>query len=381
MAAKILFTFGTGEKGCDVDENNATMMNKPKGIFVDPKTKDLLVADANNNRCLRFPPNSRTAKQFAGDARQIPEYDDIGRRMIRDDHLDRPYALCTDPKGERLFVSDAHNCRILSFDPEKNEKTQKGEQLLPPVGMRQSNGAPEAVKYPRCLFFMDPEDQAEQRKQNSERLVVVDTWSHRVLLVEPGSTTEKPKLLAGSANSFGTRTDQLSFPSWACFLPKGSQEALKDIVSSSSADDEPKTEELEAENSQEQPLFSRPLIVSDSSNHRLMRYLPGDKCGRVMLGNFMCNPGAGAEELDTPTGLAVCPKTGALLVCDRNNHRLLRIKNPAEALPKTAAPEVLLGPEELKHPWAVCFDADGFCYVSDEGHHRVLKLDLENISQ
>jgi len=374
MAAKIVFTFGTGEKGSDVDENEATLMNKPKGIFVDPKTGDLLVADANNNRCLRFPKSSRTAKQFAGDARQIPEYDDIGQRMIRDDHLDRPYALCTDPKGEKLFVSDAHNCRILSFDPEKNEKRQKGEQLLPPPGMRQSNGAPEAIKYPRCLFFMDPEDQAAERKGNSE-LVVVDTWSHRVLLVEPGSTTEKPKLLAGSANSFGTRTDQLSYPSWACFLPD-SQQSSKATVSSSSVD-EPKTEELEAETKeQEKPLFSRPLIVSDSSNHRLMRYLPGEKCGTVVLGNFMCNPGAGTEELDTPTGLAVCPKTGALIVCDKNNHRLLRIKNPGEALPKTAAPEVLLGPEELKYPWAVCFDPDGFCYVSDEGHHRVLKLDI-----
>jgi hypothetical protein len=284
----------------------------------------------------------------------VSEYDEIGQKVIRHDQLDRPYALCTDREGKGMFVSDAHNCRLLRFDLEKGGKT--GDQLLPPPGMRQSTGAPEAIKYPRCIFQMEGEGE-----EADDRLVVVDTWSHRVLMVEPGSQQE-PTLLAGVPNSFGTRTDQLSYPTSAVFLP----------ASASSSGDEKAAKEDSSSTA-----FKRTLLVSDSANNRVLRFQPGEQCGSLVLGNLMCSPGKEKEELDMPAGLCLCPKTGALIVADKNNHRLLRVPKPAEATPKTAEAEVLLGPEELKTPWAVCFDSEGFLYVSDEGHHRVLKLELD----
>lgn len=369
--AKIVFTYGTGEKGHEPDENGATRLKNPKGLYIDPSDGSLLVADAYNDRCLRFSKGSVEGKQLCGDARQISEYDEIGQKLTLDHQLDRPYALCTDLAGKNLLVSDSHNCRLLSFDAAAKEKMNKGRQLIPQPGMRVSTGAPEAIKYPRCIFPVQEEDDGAP-----EKLLVVDTWSHRVLLVstDPGST-EAPRVLAGVPNSFGTRTDQLAYPTSAAFLPGSGNR-----TAAGGADkDEKKAqkEEDSAESSKPKPHSLGTLLVSDTSNNRVMRFEPGEECGSLVLGSLMCTSGNGPEELDTPVGLCICPKTGALIIADKNNHRLLRVRNPREATPKTANAEVLLGPEELKYPWFVCFDADGFLYVSDEGHHRVLKLELK----
>merc|ERR1712046_560046 len=113
------------------------------------------------------------------------------------------------------------------------------------------------------------------------------------------------------------------------------------------------------------------LYVTDTNNHRVQCFLPGETRGATVAGSATGEPGTGIDQLNMPTGICMDQRDGSLLVADRMNGRVLRF--PAGGAQKG---EVVAGADlELSRPWGVCQDGEGAIYVSDERRALVLKVE------
>lgn len=187
-----------------------------------------------------------------------------------------------------------------------------------------SEAVPEAIKHPRGFSVCE-----------DGSILVCDTWSHRVMQFTLGDATDKPTVLAGTSNSCGNAAEKLAFPSVCLLCPDGS------------------------------------ILVTDTNNHRVQRFEPGQTVATTVAGSKSGQSGSGPGELNMPTGLCLDPSDGSFLVADRVNGRVLRF--PADSRAGDAG-EVIAGPELLQRPWGVCLGQDGSIYVSDERQAVVLKL-------
>jgi glucose/arabinose dehydrogenase len=319
-----------------VSEEGLRKMKMPRGMHA-CADGSLLVADFGNHCVFRFKPGDLKGEVVAGEeGRALPEVDpmkDIDKCMPMAApegagyRVKAPGDVCED-SADGIFVLDTQDCRVQLF----GGPNRGGPATLVLPADQKSLAAPEAVKNPRALF----------RCENGA-LVVVDTWSHRVVKFgAPGGPegSEKPVLLAGTPNSTGSAPEKLCYPSAAAFGADGA------------------------------------LYVTDTNRPRVQRFEPGPPTpGKTVVGSKEAGKaGKGLAELDMPTGLCIDPRDGSLLVADRGNARVLRFKAAARAGDEG---EVVAGPEEgLERPWGLCLDAEGALYVSDERKGMVLKLEL-----
>lgn len=139
------------------------------------------------------------------------------------------------------------------------------------------------------------------------------------------------------------------------------------------------------------------LYVSDTQNHRVLAwsdaraYQVGDPPALVLgqASVLRSQPlGIGSAGFTSPGGLAVDPFTGNLYVADTGNHRILRIPAPFANL-RQVEPDAVYGQPDfesrtanvtsigaatLNAPATVAFDSTGNLWVSDTGHHRMLRF-------
>eukprot|EP00927_Polykrikos_kofoidii_P031789 TRINITY_DN27255_c0_g1_i4.p1 TRINITY_DN27255_c0_g1~~TRINITY_DN27255_c0_g1_i4.p1 ORF type:complete len:536 (-),score=109.69 TRINITY_DN27255_c0_g1_i4:70-1542(-) len=111
------------------------------------------------------------------------------------------------------------------------------------------------------------------------------------------------------------------------------------------------------------------VLVVDSGNHRVVRWAPGARAGEVVAGGH--GQGCRLEQLNYPRGLAL-DAAGNLLVCDTLNHRVVRW------VPGARRGEVVFGGRgqgsglgQLNKPAAVAFDG-GTLFIADSGNNRVM---------
>ncbi|CAF3618097.1 unnamed protein product [Rotaria sp. Silwood1] len=117
---------------------------------------------------------------------------------------------------------------------------------------------------------------------------------------------------------------------------------------------------------------TRTLYISDSLNHRVMRYLAGAAVGAVIAG------GAGAgnanNQLNFPTGIYFDQTSNSLIIANRNNHNIVRWVIGA------ATRTVLAGSAAgapggtaalLRNPDGVTLDSAKNLYVADTGNNRI----------
>lgn len=326
----VVFQIGSGKRGQGVEAGRRNF-KQPRGLAL-CADGSLLVSDFANNCVLRFKPGERKGKVVAGESgKALPDIDPMkdidkaGPVRLPDEEgylLKQPCDVFEDSEG-RVLVLDTEEASIQRF-----AKGQRTHTLLPVGGKTTSRslGSPDSVKGPRA-FLLAPDG----------ALVICDSWSHRVLRYPPPDSpqaAEPPTVLAGAPNSWGTRADQLAFPSAACFLSDGA------------------------------------LLVSDTNNHRVQRFLPGELQGVTVAGSATGERGSGLGELDMPTGICADPR-GGFLVADRANSRLLRF--PAGSTAGTAG-EIVAGGDILQRPWGVCISPDGGIFVSDDRGSAVFLL-------
>lgn len=142
------------------------------------------------------------------------------------------------------------------------------------------------------------------------------------------------------------------------------------------------------------------VYVSDTLNHRVLgwrnarAYQSGDP-PEVILGQSSAKSSGplniGTKGFNQPTGLAVDPATGDLLVADTGNNRILRFTDPFADTTGVEPVAVYgqadfngrgpgLGRASLNQPLGVAFDTAGNLWVADTGNHRVLRINANTLN-
>jgi len=119
------------------------------------------------------------------------------------------------------------------------------------------------------------------------------------------------------------------------------------------------------------------IIIADSGNHRIMRWLPGASEGEVVAGGR--GRGPGLDQLNYPRSIVV-ERSGDILVADTFNHRILRWRIGA------SQGDVIFGGgpgsrlDQLNKPAALALaPGRGFgdrLLIADTGNHRVLSVNI-----
>ncbi|CAF3755669.1 unnamed protein product [Adineta steineri] len=116
------------------------------------------------------------------------------------------------------------------------------------------------------------------------------------------------------------------------------------------------------------------VYVSDSNNHRVMKWRKDAKEGIVVAGGN--DQGRNLNQLFAPTGVVV-DDLGQIYVADLGNHRIMRwCEGKKEG-------EIVVGgngkgnqSNQLNHPFGLSFDDEGNLHVADSENHRIQKFEL-----
>jgi len=341
-AATVTFEYGgyvggSKGRGKGVPADGRRLLKQPRGISFDPADGSLLVADFGNHCVYRFATDGDGSGCVAAGEEgyfliEVDPMKDIDKPLGPPEGegrlLNRPIAIA--PCADGFYVLDCQECRVQRFA--KDDKNAGAAVVVVPAPgstAKKSVHQPEALKYPRQLLPCE-----------DGSIIVCDTWSHRVLKFPPAGAVGEdgrpagPAVMAGHPNSCGTRADQLAFPSSIAVAQDGS------------------------------------LLVTDTNNHRIQRFSPGAGAsaeGKTIFGSASGKAGAGLGELNMPTGICI-DIDGSILVADRFNSRVLRLRDGAKDA------EVVAGSDLVNKPWGVCVGDDGAVYVSDEREGRVLRI-------
>ncbi|CAF3957017.1 unnamed protein product [Adineta steineri] len=115
------------------------------------------------------------------------------------------------------------------------------------------------------------------------------------------------------------------------------------------------------------------VYVSDSNNHRVMKWRKGTKEGRIVAGGN--GEGRNLNQLSSPQGVAV-DDLGQIYVADSYNHRVMRWCGEEEG-------EVVVGgngegnrSNQFHYPYGLSFDDEENLYVADYSNHRIQKFEI-----
>ena len=358
----------------------AQTLLRPAGVA--SSGDDLWIADTGNHRLLRFSGLTRSSEpRPAADAlfgqpdffTALPNGLSRSQPLASGQSLWSPAQLAWGPNQD-LLVADSGNHRVLVI-PSSNGRYQQASRVLGQDNFR-ANAANlvEGREVSTANLLATPQGplaasggMVVDSRGLPPHLYIADTINHRVLgwrdarSLREGASADlvigQPDLATAVAN-FGvpapdgrpaTRTN-LSRPSGLALDGEGN------------------------------------LLVADTGNSRVLRFpRPFEQAGGqplradLVIGHGV--EGAGAYLLNRPTGIAVDPERGDLLVADTLNHRVLYF--PAPLLSGMAATRVLgqtgftesargLSSAAMSLPTGVAFDSQNHIYVSDTGNSRIL---------
>ncbi len=117
---------------------------------------------------------------------------------------------------------------------------------------------------------------------------------------------------------------------------------------------------------------SRTLYISDSGNHRVMKYSSGASSGTLFAGGN--GGGVGNTQLYNPRGLYFESSTNSLLIANNYAHNIVRWVFGASTWTLVAGSSngtIGSTPTLLNYPADVTLDSMGNMYVADEGNQRI----------
>jgi len=303
LGAPNFTTPGTGS-------DDATGLDYPAGVAVDPTSGKIFVASGGQNRVLRYANLAALANGANAEA-ALGQPDltttTIGTSQTK---MKSPYGVFVDGQG-RLWVADTFNHRVLMFE---------GAATL-------SSGAPADLVLGQSTFVTDATAAGGSGMNTpvavhvdaDDDLWVADYFNRRVIGF----------LNVSSANNGDNAGCVIGQPDFMTTSP-GSTDAKLTTPAGVVVDG------------------SGSLWVSDQSNARVLRFdnagsLPFGSVAAGVLGqtDFTSNtPGLGAQKFASPQGLAF-DTAGNLLVTDLTNNRVLVFRNGANAANGAAAIAVI----------------------------------------
>lgn len=234
----------------------------------------------------------------------------IAARGNDPDHSFQAVDVIVDPQDQSIIVANLGNNEVVRCDGRNSGEAKVLIENIACIGL--------AMDKQRYLY-------------------VADTEKHEVRRWKEGEEDDEGTVVAGG-NERGDRLDQLDTPR-SIFV-----------------DDE------------------QSVYVSDSRNHRVIKWSRGAEEGVVIAGGNRC--GNRFNQLRYPEGVLV-DRWDRVYVLDSGNDRVVRwCEGDKEG-------EVMVGGngrgekvDQMDRAHGLAFDDEGNLYVSDFGNHRVLKFDL-----
>ena len=223
-----------------------------------------------------------------------------------------------------------------------------------------------------CGLFVD-EDQT---------VYIADCWNHRIVSWKAGAMTGE--VLAGGKGK-GNRSDQLNYPidvivdretDSLLICDKGNHRVMRWPrrphlnTTTTSNQGQIVIDNIDCYGLTMDDQGS--LYVSDMKKHEVRRYdKRGDKKGTVVAGGH--GEGDGRHQLNWPTYLFVDGQS-TLYVSDTSNHRVMKwMKGATEGIVVAGGNGQGAGLTQLSNPQGVWVDGYGHVYVADGGNHRVMR--------
>ncbi|HBE27109.1 MAG TPA: hypothetical protein DDW33_15660 [Ktedonobacter sp.] len=313
------------------------------------------VADYDNNRLLHFPQTTATGAGLQAD--KVYGQPDYTTNAVGKDAagLNRPHGVAIDPNGG-LYIADMLNNRVLHY----SATSTIADRVYGQIDFTTTDSNPKGLS---SSTLYHPQGIAV----DSTGLYVADSSNNRVLHYPVGST------IADFVYGQGT--------------PGNSQANFTSNASGNGA--------TGLNNPRDVAVDSTGLYVVDSSNNRVLHYIPGNPTADRVYGQLdfastsvQANQGLDnptAATLDNPTMVAL-DKQGALYIADRNNNRILYYA-PSISLRGNDPSAVRVYGQKgytTRHssttdstfngPGAVAVDNTGNVFVLDIFNQRVLKF-------
>ncbi|UJR24616.1 hypothetical protein I4U23_005991 [Adineta vaga] len=254
----------------------------------------------------------------------------VAKTWSGSDQLYEPYFVYIDTQnGYNMYVSDTIYARILLFS---------GMQSVSPLpqvvaGVSGSPGSgPYQINMPKGFAF-----------DNQSRMYIAEMNNHRIMRWSANATYGE--LIAGNGTA-GNGSLQLRWPR-GIYIDK-----INDL-----------------------------LYVVDMGNSRVQRYsLSGSfpAVGTTIAGGN--GAGSASNQLNSPESLWISPKTGAIYIADKSNHRIQRWdSNATRGITAAGSPTGTSGSDayHLYSPQGVAIDAnETYMYVCDSTNSRIQRFTL-----
>ncbi len=338
----------------------AITMDAPSSLTYDGVGQRLFVGDYDNHRVLVFNVASVTNQEAAARVlgQSLFTTATSGTTSIK---LTQPLGMSFDSVTNRLFLADRGNHRVLIFD---TYVISTGEAAVHELG-QQYFSAKTASATARGLSGA----KSMSLDTENRRLFVADSSNNRVLIYDTDVTTSGAEALnvlgqsSLTGSAAGTTSTTLSAPASVLY------DAENDV-----------------------------LYVADTGNNRVLVYdtsfvSDGDAAIYVLgQANFTTGTsGSTAATLDSPTGLALDSAGDRLFVVDSGNHRVLvydvaAITNGESAVNVFGQANFTANSSgstasTLDTPMTVNYDAVADrIFVSDSGNNRVLVYSVASIT-
>ncbi len=301
---------GTGTSG-----TAANRLNTPAGVYVDG-TGNLYVADQNNHRIQKFPPNSTSLTSGSTVA-------GTGTLGSAANQLNYPTGVFVDGTGN-IYVADFNNHRIQKFPPTSTNGTN-GSTV---AGTGTQGSAANQLNIPDGVFV-----------DGTGNIFVEDAGNHRIQKFPPTSTNGTSGSTVAGTGIAGTAANQLNLPFGVFVDGTGN------------------------------------LYVADQNNHRIQKFPPNSTSltnGSTVAGTGTA--GSAANQLSSPRGVYV-DGTGNIYVSEFNNHRIQKFPPTSTngTNGSTVAGTGALGSaaNQLRSPDGVFVDGTGNLFVTDARNHRI----------
>jgi sugar lactone lactonase YvrE len=108
------------------------------------------------------------------------------------------------------------------------------------------------------------------------------------------------------------------------------------------------------------------LYVADYSNHRIVEWKSGATSCRIVAGRN--GPGNRNDQLNHPVDMIVDKESNSLIICDRDNKRVVQwpLRNGTSG-------ETIISNVDC---YGLTIDNDGYLYVSDYSKHEVRRWEI-----
>ncbi len=365
------------------DSADTDFLNSPQGVAVDASNHRLFVADTGNNRVLVFNLTdgnllvSRHAIRVLGQPNFEASAGNLGASDAAANTLFSPWGLAYDATGNRLFVADSFNRRVLVFDTANIDNGENAVRVLGQADFTSSAGSTT-----RGGLGFSPFGSGLDLAYDSagNRLFVSDPGNNRVLAYDVAAITngQDASNVLGQAlfttNDSATTQGGLSSPTGLAYDATGSR-----------------------------------LFVADTLNNRVLVYdvvviANGENAVNV-LGQAVFTTSASATTqsgLNGPSGLAFAPTvlgigSQGLAVADTSNHRIVVFDVIGAVITDGESAANVLGQanftsasinrggsvasNSIRLAQGLAFDGvSNLLWAADNGNHRVLGYDVTGIA-